>query len=329
MVFSQSKQLLKISCTNFWLKVDILTRNIVFTLYNVCSVHRGIPWIHRGDIMSTSGDVQYIGGYHDECGGIPWVHQGMFSTWEGYHEYIGGNIMSTSGDVQYIGGISWYMWGSNLIKSFQFLLKTPMYWTSPRCTEHPPMYSWYPPDVLMISPRCTHGIHPDVLNIPRCTHGIPHMYHDIPPMYWTSADVLMISPDVLMVSLRCTEHPRCTHGIPPMYWTPPDVLMISFRCTHGIPRCTHGIPRCTHGIPPMYSWYPPDVLNTPPCTEHPPMYWTHIIQGGFQSCTLWGITITVGPRIKFGLRMGDYFFKKLSFSCAFLRWSWFFFHKSD
>ena len=40
--------------------------------------------------MSTSGDVQYIGGYHDECGGIPPVHQGMFSTLEGYHEYIGG-----------------------------------------------------------------------------------------------------------------------------------------------------------------------------------------------------------------------------------------------
>ena len=38
-----------------------------------------------------------------------------------------GDIMSTSGDVQYIGGISRYMWGSNLIKSFQFLLKTPMY----------------------------------------------------------------------------------------------------------------------------------------------------------------------------------------------------------
>ena len=33
--------------------------------------------------MSTSGDVQYIGGYHDTC--------------EGYHEYMG--------DVQYIGGI--------------------------------------------------------------------------------------------------------------------------------------------------------------------------------------------------------------------------------
>ena len=26
--------------------------------------------VHQGDIMSTSGDVQYIGGYHDACGGI-------------------------------------------------------------------------------------------------------------------------------------------------------------------------------------------------------------------------------------------------------------------
>ena len=25
-----------------------------------------------GDIMSTSGDVQYIGGYHDACGGPSW-----------------------------------------------------------------------------------------------------------------------------------------------------------------------------------------------------------------------------------------------------------------
>ena len=27
--------------------------------------------VHRGDIMSTSGDLQYIGGYHDTCGEIP------------------------------------------------------------------------------------------------------------------------------------------------------------------------------------------------------------------------------------------------------------------
>ena len=71
-----------------------------------------------GDIMSTSGGVQYIGG-------IPRVHRGCsvhrrdtMSTSGGYHEYIGGcsvhredimihvgDTMSTSGDVQYIGGI--------------------------------------------------------------------------------------------------------------------------------------------------------------------------------------------------------------------------------
>ena len=56
--------------------------------------------------MSTLGHVQYIRGYHYECGGIQCVHQGMFSTSEKYHEYIGGNIMSTLGDVQYIRGIS-------------------------------------------------------------------------------------------------------------------------------------------------------------------------------------------------------------------------------
>ena len=25
-----------------------------------------------GDVMSTLGDVQYIGGYHDACGGASW-----------------------------------------------------------------------------------------------------------------------------------------------------------------------------------------------------------------------------------------------------------------
>ena len=40
--------------------------------------------------MSTSGHVQYIRGYHYECGGIPCVHRGMFSTSEGYHDAFGG-----------------------------------------------------------------------------------------------------------------------------------------------------------------------------------------------------------------------------------------------
>ena len=241
-----------------------------------CSVHRGvfstsggvqyiggIPWVHRGDTMSTSG------GYHEYIGGISWVHRGVFSTSEGYHEYIGGvqyiggipwvhrggyheyiggcsvhrgiswyvwgDTMSKSGDVQYIGGIPWVHRGDTMSTSgeyheyiggiswvhrgmfstseFSIEIERILSTCSPtcimislRCTEHPPMYSWYPPDVLMISPRCTHGI---------------------PPMYWTSSDVLMVSPHI-----------------------------------------HHDIPHIHHDIPPHSSWYPPDVLNIPRCTEH-------------------------------------------------------------
>ena len=56
--------------------------------------------------MSTSGHVQYIRGYHYECGGIPCVHRGMFSTSEKYHEYIGREYHEYIWDVQYIRGIS-------------------------------------------------------------------------------------------------------------------------------------------------------------------------------------------------------------------------------
>ena len=59
----------------------------------MCSIHRGM-FSTSGDIISTLGDVKYIGG-------ISLVHQAMFNTlWdiimhvggggEGYHEYIGG-----------------------------------------------------------------------------------------------------------------------------------------------------------------------------------------------------------------------------------------------
>ena len=71
----------------------------MFTLYNVCSVNWGI--------ISTSGDVQYIRGYHYECGGIPCVHRGCsvhrrntISTLEGRDimSTLGGrDIMSTLG----------------------------------------------------------------------------------------------------------------------------------------------------------------------------------------------------------------------------------------
>ena len=127
-----------------------------------CSVHWGVS-VHRGDTMSTSRDIQYIGVFN--------------RNWKDFITLLPTCIMISLG-----------------------------------CTEHPF-------DALMISPRCTHDIPPmyswypsDVLNIPQCTHVIPHIHHDIPPIYWTSPDVLMIPPDVLMVSPRCTEHPL-------MYWT--------------------------------------------------------------------------------------------------------------
>ena len=63
-----------------------------------------------GDIMSTLGGVQYIGGYHEYTGGCS-VHQGVIMSTPGgyqdacggYHEYTGGcsvhrrDTMSTPG----------------------------------------------------------------------------------------------------------------------------------------------------------------------------------------------------------------------------------------
>ena len=69
--------------------------------------------------------VKYVGG----CS----VHQGVFSTSRGYHEYIGGcsvhqgDTMSTSGDIMStLGDIMMHV-GEQVGKTFQFLLKTPMY----------------------------------------------------------------------------------------------------------------------------------------------------------------------------------------------------------
>ena len=63
-----------------------------YTLYIVCSIHRGIPWVHRENIMSTSGSVQYIRG-------ISWIHRGMSWVYPG--------MFSTSGDTMVHVGISW------------------------------------------------------------------------------------------------------------------------------------------------------------------------------------------------------------------------------
>ena len=130
-----------------------------------------------------------------------------------------GGTMSTLGSVQYIGGKSWCMWGSKMIKAFQFILKTPVYWTSPNIFMISPTCIMISPNVLnipsvlMVSSHMHHDILPVCWRSPDVFMLSPHMHHDIFPMYWTSPNVLIISPDVLMMSLRCT------HGIPPMYWT--------------------------------------------------------------------------------------------------------------
>ena len=126
-----------------------------------------------GDIMSASGDI--------------------IST-SGDVQYIGVDIMSTSGDVQYIR-----VFNRNWMDFINLL--PHMHHDIPRCAEHPPMYSWYP----LIYSWCP----PNVKNIPRCTHGIPHIHHDVSPMYsWYPPDVLMVSADVLN-----THHTGCPHDM--------------------------------------------------------------------------------------------------------------------
>ena len=91
-------------------------------------------------MFSKLGDIQYIrgcsvhGGFHEYMGACS-VHQGIsllmwgdtMCTSEKYHEYIGGEY------PEYIGGCSVHQRdvmmhvGEQPDKSFQFLLKTPMY----------------------------------------------------------------------------------------------------------------------------------------------------------------------------------------------------------
>ena len=218
-----------------------------------CSVHRGdtistsggyhqyiggIPWVHRRDIMSISEVFSTSEGYHEYIGGIPWVHRrDTMSTSGGYHEYIGGCSVHR--------GISWYMWGDTMSKSgdVQYIGGIP----------------WVHRGDIMSTSGDVQYIGVFNRNWKDFIKLLPHMYHDIPPMYWTSPDVLMISP-------------RCTHVILPMYWTSPNVFMIS--------------PRCTHDIPPMY-WTPSDVLNIPRCTEHTLYRVLVFVRTSFHSvCTL-------------------------------------------
>ena len=127
--------------------------------------------------------------------------------WGGHHEYIRRcsvhrrDTMSTSGGYhEYIGGCSVHRRdimihvGEQLDKILSISIE------SSDVLNIPPMYSWYLPDVLMVSPD-VFMVAPRCTEHPRCTHGIPPMYS------WDPPDVLMVSP-------WCTEHPP-----PSMYWT--------------------------------------------------------------------------------------------------------------
>ena len=84
---------------------------------------------------------------------------------------------------------------------------------------------------------------PSVLNIPRCTHDIPHTPHGIP---------------------QCTEHPSLYSWYPHIHHGIPAVLMVSL-IVLSTPWCTHDTSQCTEH--PRYTqWYPPCVLNIPRCT---------------------------------------------------------------
>ena len=94
--------------------------SIEITLYNVCSVHRGIT-------MSTLG--------------ISWVHRGMFSTSEGYHDSCGGG-----------GQVDKSLWF--ILKTPMYS------WYPPRASWYPPDVLMISPRRIHGIPRCTYGISP-------------------------------------------------------------------------------------------------------------------------------------------------------------------------
>ena len=77
--------------------------------------------------------------------------------------------MSTSwGCYEYFGGCSIHRGFQHKSKAFINLLPH-MNHDIPRCTEHLPMCSRYPPCTGMVAPRCTEHPLPNVLKIPRST----------------------------------------------------------------------------------------------------------------------------------------------------------------
>ena len=135
----------------------------VWTFFCQCArfAQDSLPSLMRNICLcSTPVDVQYTGGYH---------------------EYTGG--------VQYTSGISWVHRWYIMINVGEVIGKTIKFAWKDQCTEHPPVYSWYPPHSSRYPPlyswysplyswypssvlntsRCTQWYPPSVLHFPRCT----------------------------------------------------------------------------------------------------------------------------------------------------------------
>ena len=188
-------------------------------------VHWGIPWVHWGKswvhrrMFSTSGYIMiHVGEQigenlsisiespnvlniprctHDipRCThDIPWCTHGILRctehppmySWYPSHASWYPPMYWTSPNVLMVS-LTCIMISPNVLNIPQCTHGIPhMHHDIPQCTEHLPMYSWYPPNVLMVS-----WLPPMYWTPPRCTH-------DIPPMYWTPPNVMNIP--------RCTEH---------------------------------------------------------------------------------------------------------------------------
>ena len=98
----------------------------VLTLYNVCSVHRGV-------FSTLGGYHEYIGGYHEYIGGCSVHRRDAMSTSGGYPEYIGGCSVHRRDIMIHVG--------EQLDKILSISIENSDVLNIPRCTEHPPMYS--------------------------------------------------------------------------------------------------------------------------------------------------------------------------------------------
>ena len=143
----------------------------------MCVQYIGGCSVHRGDTMSTSGGCSvHRRDTMSTSGGCSVHRRDTMSTSGGYHEYIGGCSVHRRDIMIHVE--------KQLHKILSISIENSNVLNIPRCTHDiPPMYSRYPPDVLMVSPRCTE--HPPmyswypptcIMISPRCTHGIPTMY---------------------------------------------------------------------------------------------------------------------------------------------------------